>query len=493
MKKYLLEIIVFICGAVVMILELAGSRVFAPHLGTSLIVWSSLIGLILGALSFGYWWGGKVADNAPNWKIFSGIIFLSAIFVGLTAIFKEPILLLLLATIKSIQIDSIIAAAILFAPASLMLGMVSPYAVRLKINDVQNSGKTVGNLYAISTLGSIFGTFLAGFYLLATVGTTMILYILAITLIVISIIAFFRSDLKAKIAMIIILVCFGSLSTIAKIIAAQNNSIDTDSAYQRIIIFDKNNDISGRRVRYLKTEDFGNQSGMFLDSDELAFPYTKFYELYKFLKPDAKNTLMIGGAAYTYPQYFLRTTTNTTMTVVEIDPKITQLAKKYFGLTDNPRMKIVHEDGRIFLNNNTDKFDIIFGDAFKSLTPPYQLTTKEAVQKMYNSLNDDGAILLNLISAIDGDKGELLRAEYATYKSVFPEVQVFAVNNFGNSSGVQNIMLVAQKKLRADWNSDNAQLQTMLNNRWTKTIDNDLPILTDDFAPVDHYTLKQVF
>lgn len=492
MKKYLLEIIVFICGAVVMILELAGSRVLAPYLGTSLIVWSSLIGLILGALSFGYWWGGKIADSNPNWKTFSGIMFLAAIFVGITAIFKEPILLLFDEAINNIKINSVLSTAVLFVPASIMLGMISPYAVRLKINDVQNSGKTVGNLYAISTLGSIFGTFLAGFYLLAAIGTTMILYILAITLILISIISFFKSDLKIKAAAIVILICFGSFATAMNILAAQNGTIDTDSNYQHIKIFEGMDNVSGRKARYLKTENVGTQSGMFLDGDDLVFGYTKFYDLYRYLKPDAKNALMIGGAAYTYPRYFLRNTTGTTMTVVEIDPKITELARKYFDLTDDPRMKIVHEDGRVFLNNNAEKFDIIFGDAFKSLTPPYQLATKEAVQKIYDNLNNDGVALINIISAVNGDKGKFFRAEYATYKSVFPEVQIFPVREPDNGEIVQNIMLVALKNKRAAWNDGDAQIQTMLDNRWTKSIDNDLPVLTDDFAPVDQYMLKQI-
>lgn len=492
MKKYLLEIIVFICGAVVMILELAGSRVLAPYLGTSLIVWSSLIGLILGALSFGYWFGGKVADKLPNWKTFSGIIFLAAVFVGLTAIFKEPILVTLQESIRSIRLSSILSTLVLFAPASLMLGMVSPYAVRLKIHDVQTSGETVGNLYAISTLGSIFGTFLAGFYLLATFGTTKILYILAITLVVVSIITFVRSELKAKLALILILLVFGAFSTIVSAYAGRFGIIDVDSAYQRIQIFDTRDAATGLPVRYLKTDNFTTQSGMFLDSDDLVFRYTKFYDLANFFNPNAKNALMIGGAAYTYPRHFLKTNPEATMTVAEIDPTVTALAKKYFRLEDDPRMTIVHEDGRVFLNRTKDKYDLIFGDAFKSFSPPHQLTTKEAVQKMYDSLNDGGTVMLNLISAIDGTKGEFLRAEYKTYKEVFPEVQVFAVRDSKNAFMVQNFILVAMKKTRTEWKSDDPQIQELLSNRWTAGIIDDMPILTDDFAPTDNYLMKLI-
>ena len=130
MKKYKLEIIVFICGAVVMILELVGSRVLAPYVGTSIFVWTSLIGIILGSLSLGYWWGGKMADKNPNYKIFSVIILFVAILICLTALIKPIILNFFQLYLNDVRSNSIISTIILFSPASIMLGMVSPYAAR---------------------------------------------------------------------------------------------------------------------------------------------------------------------------------------------------------------------------------------------------------------------------------------------------------------------------------------------------------------------------
>ena len=166
MQKYILEIIVFICGAAVMILELVGSRIMAPYLGTSIVVWTSLIGIILGFLSLGYWWGGKVADQNPSYKMFSFVIFVGAIFVGLIVFIQSMVLNFIQNGITNIYLGTIIATLTLFAVPSALLGMVSPYAVRLKIKDVTTSGRTVGNLYAISTIGSIVGTFAAGFLLI---------------------------------------------------------------------------------------------------------------------------------------------------------------------------------------------------------------------------------------------------------------------------------------------------------------------------------------
>lgn len=489
MKKYLLEIIVFVCGAVVMILELAGSRVMAPYLGTSLFVWSSLIGLILGALSLGYWYGGKIADKDPSWKQFSLIILIAAIFIGLTAWTKDIILIFINSLTRDVRLGSILAASFLFAPASAALGMVSPYAVRLKIEKIDTSGKTVGNLYAISTMGSIFGTFFAGFFLLASVGTTNLLFILAITLVLISLLAFPKNNSK-KILIVIILLCGLAGSEAVRAKAEKNGLIDQDTAYQKILIYEGTDKTTGKPVRYLRTDDFAVQSGMFLNDDELVFSYVKFFRLARHFKPDPKNALMIGGAAYTYPRDFLKNYPSSTMDVVEIDPMMTELARRYFKLKDDPRLKIFHEDGRIFLNQNNKKYDMIFGDAFKSFNPPFQLATLESAKRMFDSLSDDGIIMINIISAIEGPKGELLRAEIKTLKQVFPEIMVFAVKS-DDPNETQNIMLAAAKNKKS-LESNDPEMKAALARLWDKKITDDMPIITDDFAPVENYLLHLI-
>ena len=135
-----LEIIVFICGASVMILELVGARLLAPYLGTSNYVWSSLIGIILGALSLGYFFGGKLADKKPEYRYLSAIILLSAIYIGLISLFKGPVLRL--SSLTGIKLGSIISASFLFVVPSVLLGMVSSYTLRLKIKSLKTSGNT---------------------------------------------------------------------------------------------------------------------------------------------------------------------------------------------------------------------------------------------------------------------------------------------------------------------------------------------------------------
>jgi spermidine synthase len=134
------------------------------------------------------------------------------------------------------------------------------------------------------------------------------------------------------------------------------------------------------------------------------------------------------------------------MDVVEIDPGITEVAKKYFFLKDDPRLHIFHEDARVFLNNNSKKYDVIFGDAFTSwFSVPYQLTTKEAIQKHYDSLSENGIVILNIVSSLDGETGQFLRSEYYTFKEVFPQVYLFPTQNKNDTKLMQNIVLIALK------------------------------------------------
>ncbi|MFA6306891.1 MAG: fused MFS/spermidine synthase [Patescibacteria group bacterium] len=491
--KYILEITVFACGTVVMIFELVGSRVLGPYFGTSIFVWTSLIGIILGSLSLGYYLGGKIADKKTSLSGLSLIILLAAISIGLTILIKDFLLAVSQASFTDIRLAAVLASLILFSPASMLLGMVSPYAVKLKMENLNTSGRTVGNLYAISTVGSIIGTFLSGFYLIPRFGTNKLLIILSIILIIVSLALAVKKYTKTKLLVFIIAVVSWSAISGLDGLALKNGFIDVDTAYNRIWIYNRLEPNTNRLTKIMGINN-ENHSSMFLDSDELVNEYTKYYHLAKHFNPNFKATLMLGGAGYSYPKDFLLKYPEAMIDVVEIDQKITDLAKKYFRLKENPRLNIFHEDGRVFLNKTRKKYDVIFGDAFSSrYSLPYQLTTREAVQKKYDILNDGGAVILNIISAIDGEKGEFLRAEYATYKNIFPQVYLFPVSRPNNGSAVQNIILVALKsKSEPKFDSANPELNGYLEHLWKKEIDTDIPILTDDYAPVDYYISKAI-
>ena len=302
-NKYLLEIVVFVCGAVVMIFELVGSRVLGPYFGTSIFVWTSLIGIILGSLSIGYYLGGKIADKKSSFKSLSLIIFLAAISIGLTVLIKDVWLFVLQSSFTDIRTSSVLASLGLFLPASVFLGMVSPYAVKLKINNLNTSASTVGNLYAISTTGSIFGTFLSGFYLIPHFGTNKLLIILSITLVIISLALSAKKDTRIKLSVFVIIVIDWLAISGLNYTLPKSGFIDVDTAYNRIWIYNR---IDFRTNKIVKMMGINNEnhSSMFLDSDELVNEYTKYYHLAKHFNPNFKKTLMLGGAAIHIPKTF---------------------------------------------------------------------------------------------------------------------------------------------------------------------------------------------
>jgi spermidine synthase len=486
----MLELIVFLCGAVVMILEMVGSRILAPYLGTSIVVWTSLIGIILGCLSLGYWWGGKLADERPSYRILSFIVLLSAFFIAVIAFSKSFVLGFLQARTSSLHMASAVGTFLLFAPPSILLGTVSPYAVRLKINDLQDSGKTVGTLYAISTMGSIFGTFLAGFFLIGFFGSTNILLVLSVILVVASLLASLQDRLVKVAAMGIFLALLLAANGYDSYLAGRE-FYDIDTHYSRILVYNAMDQASGRNMRVMVTSPRGRQSAMYLDDPiELAGSYTKFYKMALHFKPDAKSMLMLGGGGYSFPKYAMKNYPQVRMDVVEIDPRVTELARRFFAYEDDPRLAAIHEDARTFLNKmESKKYDIILCDTFNShYSIPFHLSTIEAVKRLHEGLVDDGAVLANILCSIEGDTGRFLRAEYATFKAVFPQVYLFPVVAPNDGKRWQNVMLVALKSnAKPEFTSTDADMNGLLSHLWQQSVPDDLPPLTDEYAPVDRY------
>jgi predicted membrane-bound spermidine synthase len=179
MKWYILHLSVFLCGASLMSMELVASRVLAPLMGSSAYVWTSVIGIILGALSIGYWLGGRLADRGASYSVLSLVNLGAALAIALVAVIDRTVLGWLVGVAPDVRIASVIGTCVLFAPASVLLGVVSPYAIRLALPDLEHSGATVGRIYALSTAGNIAGTFLSGFVLISHLGTSNILLLLS--------------------------------------------------------------------------------------------------------------------------------------------------------------------------------------------------------------------------------------------------------------------------------------------------------------------------
>lgn len=487
--KFLLEIVVFTSGALVMIFEIVGSRILAPYIGTSTYIWTSLIGVILGSLSLGYWLGGKLADKKPNLQFLAGVMFLGGGFLSLTILLQSFVLSIISLSNFRLELKSILAALILFAPASVLFGFVTPYAVRLKMQTVENAGKTVGRLYALSTIGSIFGTFSAGFFLLPFVGSIRTLYLIAGILFSLSLLlAPFKTTTINLFAAILFPGSIFLQEIYSYAMYASYEMRDFDTQYSRLRVFKITEEDTDKEMRVLLTDPESTQSAMYLDSEELALNYSKYYHLLRHFKPDFQTTLIIGGAAYSFPKDYLRLYPDKKIDVVEIDPQMTATARAYFNLEDHPNLRIFHEDGRIFLNQNRQKYDVILVDAFTSVySVPFQLTTLESVRQMEKSLTDNGVIILNIISAFEGEGAKFLQAEMRTYQEVFPNIYLFKARKEKAENLAQNAILVATKSNKITFESNDETISNLLKNRYEKTIDLSLPILTDDLAPVEYY------
>lgn len=493
LKNFILELTVFVCGALVMIYEIIGSRLLSPYLGASTYVWTSLIGVILGALSLGYYLGGKMADRQPELKILAMIVFSAGGLVSATILFKDVILSVVAESSLILEVKSVLAALLLFAPASVLLGFVTPYAVKLKMSSLADSGKTVGRLYALSTVGSILGTFAAGFFLIPFVGSERSLYFIGAALIALSLLLAPFAVTKFNLAVLIVFFFGVGANELKSYYLLQTRDLhDIDTEYSRVQVFQSTDPKTRRKIRAVATDPFFVQSAMFLDGDDLVFDYGRYYHLIRHFKPDFQNTLIIGGAGYSFPREYLRRYKSAKIDVVEIDSQMTQIARDFFRLEDNPRLDIIHEDGRIFLNRAAPaKYDAVLMDAFGSLfSVPFQLTTIEAVRRIDRTLKDDGIVIFNLGGAISGDASRFFRAEYKTYKSVFPRVYVFKVNSDYADERLQNLIIVAckEKNSASPNESDDAEIAELLTHLYEpKNVSAETNILTDDLAPVEYF------
>ncbi len=491
LKKSMLELTVFVCGALVMIYEIIGSRLLSPYIGASTYVWTSLIGVILGALSLGYWLGGRIADRRPDIKALAAVIFLAGGLVSVTILLKDLILSFVAQMSFGLEVKSIAAALLLFAPASVLLGFVTPYAVKLKMSSLADSGKTVGRLYALSTVGSILGTFLAGFVLIPFVGSEKTLYIIGGSLIGLSILLASFAVSRVNIAILVLFVMGISVSELKIYWLRQTSDLhDIDTEYSRVQVFKTVEPKTNREIRAIATDPFFIQSAMYLDSDELVLEYGRYYHLLRHFKPDFQNTLLIGGAGYTFPRDYLSKYPTAQIDVVEIDPQMTAIAKKFFNLQENSRLNIIHQDGRVFLNQaEANKYDVVLMDAFGSLfSVPFQLTTLEAVREISRVLKDDGVIIFNLGGAIKGDSAKFLQAELETYRQIFPQVHLFKINADYTDEQLQNLIIIARKsKNVAPLTSRDPEISNLLKHLDDRKTNSEIKILTDDLAPVEYY------
>lgn len=485
----MLEVAVFLCGAVVMVMELAASRVLAPFLGTSTVVWTSIIGVMLGAMSLGYWWGGRLADKSPKASTLALVILAASGFTALIGFSRVFIVEMIQYSGSGLHLGSLQAAVLLFAPPAALLGMVAPFAARIRLSDCAHAGRTVGRLYALSTLGSIVGTFAGGFFLISWFGSAAIQFLLAAVLVLASLLCH-AGRWQAKACLAAAYVGLYLLAAVDARAYAAHNIFDVDTPYQRVLIYPSRDFTTGKSTLAMSTGPEGVQGAVYTEEPEgLALNYTRYLTLAGHFAPDFRSVLVLGGGAYAFPRYVLEHHPQASVDVVELDPGVTRLAREHFHLRDDPRMRLIQEDARTFLNANKTRYGVIVEDAFNShASIPFHLTTVEAMRRLSDSLDDRGVLLVNSICALEGPVSRLYTSLYATLRAVFPQVHVIRVWTSGDPAAMQNILFVCFKNAEErPWTSEDEERQARLDRRIEPPSQAGALVLTDDFAPVERF------
>lgn len=486
--KYRYDIYLFVIEAICMVMELCASRVLSPFFGDSNIIWTSIIGIILLSSSIGNTIGGRLADKDDVQKDLCKLSLWAAVLILYIPVLSEIILGLLASVISNIKIGAIIGTVLLFLPSSIAFGMIPPIITKIKLKDLETAGKTSGTIHAVSTLGSITGTFLGGFFLVPNFGCDNIMLCLTCVTALMVILIGGKNRLKyvglifaIAIACIYVLTKF-NLSNAEAILAGEEEYIASyDTQYSKVEVVNRR--VEGENIRYMLIGN-GCESATYVDEDkkyELVVPYTKYYDLMYKANIDIRDALMIGGGGYSYPKYCVSHHPETTMDVVEIDEQITELAKEYFYLDDalrefNNRLNIINEDGKVFINTTDRKYDAVLNDAFTGTTPAESLTTLETVEKIHDILNPGGVYLSNIIGSRSGAYSKFLAAEVNTISQVFDYVYIVPCGDMNNeeiidTTSTNNMVIASDIPL---------DIPAAVNMDYKGSI-----ILTDDYCPVD--------
>lgn len=498
-KHNMLSIAVFITGACVLIVEIVAIRVLSPFYGNTIFTVSSVISVILAALSIGYYTGGRFADRHPSLRWFFSIILISGL-VLLLLHFIGTITLPILGNTLSISAGPLISSLLLFFVPSFLLGTLSPYAVKLQsINyPKQGIGSIAGKIFFWSTLGSIIGSLLTGFVLIPHFGVDQIIITNGVVLFFLGLIPLsILGEKKHLNKFLFVLIILIGIPLYISRAARENVVYSKDGIYEKITIYD--GQIAGRPTRFFQ-QDRTESSGMFLDSHDpkdLAYDYTKYYSLYKVFNPEIKNALVIGGGAYSIPKALLADLPDATIDVSEIEPSLYHLAKKYFRVVDDPRLHNYTDDGRRLLYDSNKNYDLVFSDVYQSLfSIPAHFTTQEFFKIAKSKLNQDGVFIANMIGDLSHQQPSLIMSEIKTFQTVFPNNYFFAVES-PQSIRPQNIIIVgynSDKHVNLNAPAIVTDSNPIIRSLRDKVIDTEkfdllpYPIITDNYSPVEYLT-----
>jgi spermidine synthase len=488
--------VVFIASAATLVLELVAGRLMAPSIGVNLFTWTSIIGVVLFGIALGNYAGGRLAD-ARGSETLLGLIFLAGALASLLVLgIVDPAVDLVLGWRLPAPLQNLLATLFTFFLPALILGAVTPITISLTVRDIGGVGGVVGKIYAWSTAGSILGTFLTGFVLVATFGTRAIVFGVAITLFLVAIfVGRFHRHLFRLAGLIAVVVA-------ASLILFYTDSFESRCTYESqyyCIKWDNRDphrefDPSVRRlVLDGLVQSYNND-----DPLKLGYGYERVYaEVVQSITVDqpAPRSLFIGGGGYTFPRWMQVMYPAGSSDVLEIDPQVFRVAYTDLGIDPDLDISTYAVDARVFFTRNIpeDTYDIVFGDAFHNFAVPYHLTTLEFNDLVARALRPGGIYVLNLIDRFP--ESDFLAACLRTIRRSFDNVYLLADNSLAGSSARTTFVVVS-----SDRPIDFAAIPALTvlglgrpstfylfpDDRLETVINRGDFLLTDDYAPIDN-------
>ena len=498
----LIYFVAFVSGAIVMSFEMLGSRYLNPYFGSGIYTWAALISTVLAALSAGYFLGGWLADRKPSASVLGVTVMIGSVYLLLLPNFAQALLELTLDAIDDIQTGSLLAAlSIMFFPVTL-LGMYSPFAIRLLLHSAQSSGVVSGTVYGVSTAGSIVGTLGTTFFLLPSIGTRAITLMLGVAGLLAGLILVALPYLRRRATAIVfaasaILLSLTSIAPPAhadelvdeKIRAAMLRQSDgqiehIETQYNDIFISKRRAELT--MSFQLKGWDYTESVINLREPDDLPVHYTRVMTVAAIYPPAPKKLLMIGLGGGSITTYLGRAMPDVTIDAIELDPGVIAAAKKYFGLRENARVRYLAGDGRVLLKRSKEQYDLILVDAFRGGYVPFHLLTKEFYTLLKAHMAPGAAVAFNVH---DGTK--LYLSTLRTLSSVFASVHLYP-----SGEGEVTTVVTATPAPDAETLASRAAalqqrhnfrfpMPQLLARRAAMPATGKAELLTDDFAPVD--------
>ncbi|MEK7608159.1 MAG: fused MFS/spermidine synthase [Patescibacteria group bacterium] len=401
----------FIAGFVSLGLEIIGFRALAPYFGYSIYASSAIIGVILLALSSGYVLGGRWSDKneAPGYVF--GMVLASGLYVALSALFYKNVSQDFFSF--GISLGASLSTLVIFAPPTIVLGSLSPYLIKLAINSGAPIGASSGRIYAVSTMGSLFGTFLTALFLVPRIGIRGSLFINSILVVFVALLWLFREKRAVALSLLVPL-----LLTFIPHIERGNVLAVRESVYSSLSVVDYGNMIG------LRTNERDGTIYSFVPRSGGWQYGHRLYDLFSLppLINGAKRSLLLGVGAGTIPLLHKELNPSLVIAGVEIDPAIIDLGNEFFGLRDSKNIsRIIIEDARPFLMRETSRYDLLEIDLFwGGAEIPFYLATKEFFELTKNRLLSDGLLAMNVYDP--SREGKVLSAITNTIASVYPHV-----------------------------------------------------------------------